>query len=82
MKLVKITGCVCDELSADEINEIDMTDEQRQETIDAICSWLKRNPDQLNYVMQDLIETFGDYEVSEKACECCGDHIWTWTWDI
>ena len=82
MKLVKVTGCVGDELSADGTNEIDMTDKQKQETIEAICSWLKRNPDQLNYVMQDLIETFGDYEVSEKACECCGDHIWTWTWNI
>ena len=82
MKLVKVTGCVCDELSADGTNEIDMTDEQRQKTIDAICSWLKRNPDQLNYVMQDLIETFGDYEVSKEACECCGDHVWTWTWNI
>jgi hypothetical protein len=82
MRLRKVTGCICDELSADEINEIDMTDEQRQKTIDAICSWLKRNPDQLNYVMQDLIETFGDYEVSEEACECCGDHVWTWTWNI
>lgn len=82
MKLRKVTGCICGELSVNGINEIDMTDEQRQETIDAICSWLKRNPDQLNYVMQDLIETFGDYKVSEEACECCGDHIWTWTWDI
>ena len=22
------------------------------------------------------------YEVSEEACECCGDHVWTWTWNI
>jgi hypothetical protein len=82
MRLKKVTGCIYDELSADGINEIDMTDEQRQKTIDAICSWLKRNPDQLNYVMQDLIETFGDYKISKEACECCGDHVWTWIWDI
>ena len=82
MKLKKITGCICDSLTADGVEEIDMTPDQRMTVIDKICDWLKKNPDQLNYVMQDLIETFGDYKVSEEACECCGDHVWTWTWDI
>ena len=86
MRLKKVTGCIADSLTAEfegiEVEEIDMTPDQRMEVIEKIADWLKKNPDQLNYVMQDLIETFGDYEVSEEACECCGDHVWTWTWNI
>jgi hypothetical protein len=80
LKLVR--GCVCDSMTADGVEEIDMTPKQRQETIDAIFRWLKKNPDQLNYVMQDLISDFGDYECDDEPCECCGDLVQTYTWEI
>jgi hypothetical protein len=83
MRLKKVTGCICDSLTADGIEEIDMTPEQRKEVIDKICDWLKKNPDQLNYVMQDFIETFADdCKHDPEPCECCGDTVYTWTWDI
>lgn len=87
MRLKKVTGCIADSLTAEfdgeDIEEIDMTDEQRMEVIEKIADWMKKNPDQLNYVMQDFIETFADdYEHDPKPCECCGDTVYTWTWDI
>ena len=87
MKLKKVTGCICDSLTAEfegeEIEEINMTTEQRMQVIEKICEWLKKNPDQLNYVMQDMIETFAtDFKHDSDPCECCGDTIYTWEWNI
>jgi len=85
MKLKKIIGCIADSLTAEfdgeEVEEIDMTPDQRMEVVEKICDWLKKNPDQLNYVMQDFIETFAD-DYDSEPCECCGDTVYTWTWDI
>lgn len=82
MILKKISGCVADSLSANNIEEIDMTDEQRQNVIDHICKELKKHPEQLNYVLQELIPIFGDFTSTDKPCECCGDYIDTYTWVI
>ena len=82
MKLDLVTGCICDSLNADGIEEIDMTDEHRQEVIDKICNWMKKNPQELNYVMQELIPCFGEYESDDEPCECCGDYVETYTWKI
>lgn len=86
MILKKVTGCVCDSLTAEfdgeEVEEIHMNDSQREEVIEAISRWMKENPDQLNYIMQDMIESFGDYENDGHVCECCGDTVTTWTWEI
>jgi len=87
MRLKKVTGCIANSLTAEfdgeEVEEIDMTQKQRQKVIKKICDWLKKNPDQLNYVMQDFIETFAtDFEHDSEPCECCGDTVYTWTWDI
>lgn len=78
----KVSGCTADSLNVDGIEEIDMTDEQRQEVIDKIFHWLKKHPDQLNYLLQDITETFGAYESDDHVCECCGDYITTNTWVI
>ena len=87
MRLKKVTGCICDSLTAEfdgeDIEEINMTPDQRMKVVEKICDWLKKNPDQLNYVMQDFIETFADdCEHDPEPCECCGDTVYTWTWDI
>ena len=86
MRLKKITGCICDSLTAEfegeDIEEIDMTPDQRMEVIEKIADWMKKNPDQLNYIMQDMTESFGEYENDGHVCECCGDTVYTWTWDI
>ena len=86
MRLKKVTGCICDSLTAEfdgeDIEEINMTPEQRMQVIEKICDWLKKNPDQLNYIMQDMTESFGEYENDGHVCECCGDTVTTWTWEI
>lgn len=80
MKLELVRGCVAGSLNVDGIEEVDMTDEQRQAVLDAIFKHLK--PADLNYVLQDLIETFGEYEFDDQPCECCGDYVETYTWEI
>ena len=86
MRLKKVTGCIANSLTAElggvEVEEIDMTPEQRMQVIEKIADWMKKNPDQLNYIMQDMTESFGEYENDGHVCECCGDTITTWTWDI
>lgn len=82
MILECVRGCICDSLNADGIEEIYMTDEQRQDVIEHIFKWLKANPDQLNYAMQALIPQFGEYESDGEPCECCGDIVETYTWEI
>jgi hypothetical protein len=86
MRLKKVTGCIADSLTAEfdgeDIEEINMTPEQRMQVIEKIADWMKKNPDQLNYIMQDMTESFGEYENDGHVCECCGDTITTWTWDI
>ena len=86
MKLKKVTGCIADSLTAEfdgeDIEEIDKTPEQRMQVIEKIADWMKKNPDQLNYIMQDMTESFGEYENDGRVCECCGDTVTTWTWEI
>ena len=86
MRLKKVIGCIANSLTAEfngeEIEEIDMTPEQRMQVIEKIADWMKKNPDQLNYIMQDMTESFGEYENDGHVCECCGDTVTTWTWDI
>ena len=86
MRLKKVIGCIANSLTAEfngeEIEEIDMTPEQRMQVIEKIADWMKKNPDQLNYIMQDMTESFGEYENDGHVCECCGDTVTTWTWEI
>ena len=86
MRLKKVTGCIADSLTAEfdgeEVEEIDMTPDQRMQVIEKIAGWMKKNPDQLNYIMQDMTESFGEYENDGHVCECCGDTVTTWTWEI
>lgn len=86
MRLKKVTGCIADSLTAEfdgeDIEEINMTPEQRMQVIEKIADWMKKNPDQLNYIMQDMTESFGEYENDGHVCECCGDTVTTWTWEI
>ena len=86
MRLKKVTGCIADSLTAEfdgeDIEEIDMTPEQRMQVIEKIADWMKKNTDQLNYIMQDMTESFGEYENDGHVCECCGDTVTTWTWEI
>ena len=65
---------------ADSKEEIDLTDEERQEVLKKIFEHL--NPQDLNNIVQDLIEMFGEYECDDEPCETCGDYVETNTWEI
>lgn len=80
MKLKLVRGCVCGSMTVDDTEEIDLTDEERQVVLDKIFEHLK--PEDLNYVLQSLIEIFGTYTCENEPCECCGDIVEEWTWEI
>ena len=73
MKLEKVTGCTAFSLNVDGVEEINMTDEERFYIMDKL---------QFNYVLQALIPMFGEYECDDHPCECCGDIVQTYTWEI
>lgn len=80
MTIIMVRGCICGSLSVDGKEDIDMTDEERQVVLKTIFEHFK--PQDLNYVLQDLVETFGDYECDDRPCETCGDYVETYTWEI
>lgn len=62
-------------LNIDGKEEIDMTDKERMQVIDKIYEWMKRHPELLNNILQDL-SSLGEYNViSNEPCECCGDIV-------
>lgn len=80
MEIKMMQGCICDYLGIDDIKEYDMTDEQRMEYFHKICDKIQElRPGWFNYFLQWVVEEFGDCEWDEHACECCGDHIVTYT---
>ena len=65
-------------LDSHNINEIDMTDSQRQNVIHKIFMWYKKHPGHLNDLLQYFIEANAeDYDMS-KPCEQCGDCVCTY----
>ena len=80
MKLEMTRGCICDSLSIDGTQEIDLTDEQRKEVIKKVFDSMK--PEDLNYLLQWYLPYKGDYESSDKPCECCGDFVENFTLEI
>ena len=77
MKIHNIRGCTAFSLNVDDVEEIDMTHEQRLEVIDAIYEWMKRTADDnLNYILQGLTNECGEYNcIDPEPCECCGDIV-------
>jgi hypothetical protein len=79
LDMVYSYGCMANELSVNNISEIDMDDSQRKIIIHRIMHWYKKHPIYLNNLLQYFIEThYDDYEVSDKPCECCGDLVTTY----
>ena len=76
MILHNVSGCMAFSLNIDGKEEIDMTDAERMQVIDKIYEWMKRHPELLNNILQDLSSSFGEYNViSDEPCECCGDIV-------
>ena len=69
MKIQMTRGCIANSLTIDGKEEIDLSDNERQEILRHIFEHLKSQD--LNYVLQDLVETFGEYESDDEPCETC-----------
>lgn len=80
MILRMVRGCIHDSLSVDGKEEIKLTDEERKVVLRKVFEHL--NPEDLNYVLQNLVQTFGEYECDDEPCETCGDFEETYTWEI
>ena len=80
MKIQMTRGCIANSLTVDGKEEIDLSDNERQEVLRHIFEHLKAQD--LNYVLQDPVETFGEYEPDDEPCETCGDYVETYTWEI
>jgi hypothetical protein len=75
-----VRGCIHDSLRVDGKEEIDLTDEERQVVLKNIFEYIK--PKDLNNVLQEFVQIFGEYECDDEPCETCGDYVETYTWEI
>lgn len=79
MILKQVTGCVCNSLTVDGVEEIELTEKQRREVIGKLSEYIANNmkTEDLNCFLQYFIDFFGDEKcISDEPCECCGDWIW------
>lgn len=82
MELEYAYGCLANSLSVNGIQEIDLTDAQRNVVIHKIFMWYKKHPEALNNLLQYFIETHcDDYDCTEP-CEECGDSVTTYKMEI
>ena len=71
-------GCLADSLTANRIQETELTDKERKIILHKIWRWYCKHPQELNNLLQYFIETQAeDFEFTEQACECCGDRAYT-----
>ena len=81
MKLEYTSGCICDSLSVDGVETIDMSPDKLREVIHELV-----DREQDLAVLQDLfmscVQSQGEYSSSDEPCECCGDFVTTYTLEI
>ena len=61
MKIQMTRGCITNSLTVDGKEEINLSDNERLEVLRHIFENLKAQD--LNFVLQDLVETFGEYDL-------------------
>jgi len=61
MKIQMTRGCIANSLTVDGKEEINLSDNERLEVLRHIFENLKAQD--LNFVLQDLVETFGEYDL-------------------
>lgn len=82
MILKQTTGCVCNSLTVDGVEEIDLTEDQRKEVILKISEYIanQMKTDDLNCFLQTFIDFFGNGQcISDEPCDCCGDWVYETT---
>ena len=74
-------GCICDSLTINDKQEVDMSDEERKAYMDKISKWILDSGN-FNYFLASFIEDFGDFDCDDEPCECCGDTVCYWNLEI
>lgn len=84
MKIELKQGCVCDSLTIDGKEEINLTDDERADAWYKVCDYLINNGkhEHLNELLQFLATRYGESHVSDHPCECCGDYVETNTMEL
>ena len=81
MKLEYTYGCICDSLSVDGVETIDMNIDDLKSVVHKLV-----DREQDIAVLQDLftscMQSQAECESSDEPCECCGDFIDTYTLEI
>ena len=80
MKIESVTGCICDSLTVDDVETVDM---DKEAVKDVIKKLIDREDDlgTLQSILIDLVETQGEFE-DLGHCEQCGDWITKYTLEI
>lgn len=80
MKIESVSGCLCDSLTIDGVETIDMKIEDVKEVIKKLID--KENDlGTIQSILIDLVETRGDFE-DLGQCDQCGDWITKYTLEI
>lgn len=83
MNIKMVRGCICDSLTIDGKEEINLNDRERVEIIKKVSEHLKGlEARYLNELLQFLLEKMGKYSCSGQPCECCGDFVETYKVEI
>lgn len=77
MKIKRISGCICDSLTIDGIETIDMNGDNIKDAIKKIIDSIK-DLGVLQSTLIDLVECLGDWK-DIGTCEQCGDTITEYT---
>lgn len=84
MKINYTRGCICDDLSVDNENFYSLSLQKRKEILHKIID--NCGHDDIDYFFQDILiemlKAKGEYACSDKACECCGDFVESYTLKI
>ena len=80
MILETVNGCICDSITIDGVETIDLSIDKVKDTIKLIID-KETDLGVLQSILIDLIESKGDYE-DLGTCEECGDTIYKYTLKI
>lgn len=81
MKLLYSYGCTANELSVDGESEIYLTDDKRREVLERIFKWYYDHPEELNPLLADFVERYGECEIG-TYCEQCHDTPYIYEMEI
>ena len=87
MKIELKQGCICDSFTADGVQFVNMSDEKLKDILVKVAKHIalrgELNEGQkcsLQNIIAGMVESFpDDCEFSDHPCECCGDHVETYT---